>query len=53
MEKYKSLGKKTSYKFEYDKSVLETFNNKHPGPGLLGKIQLSGVYQPLSNYRPA
>lgn len=30
MEKYKSLGKKTSYKFEYDKSVLETFNNKHP-----------------------
>ena len=30
MENFKSLGKKTSIRFDYDKSVLETFDNKHP-----------------------
>jgi 7-cyano-7-deazaguanine reductase len=30
MKELKSLGKKTDYVFEYDKSLLETFDNKHP-----------------------
>lgn len=31
MKELKNLGKKTDYVFEYNKSVLETFDNKHPG----------------------
>jgi len=30
MENFKSLGKKSDFHFEYDKSVLESFENKHP-----------------------
>jgi 7-cyano-7-deazaguanine reductase len=30
MEKFKNLGKKSDFHFEYDKSVLEGFENKHP-----------------------
>lgn len=30
MEEFNSLGKKTPYHFEYDKGLLETFENKHP-----------------------
>jgi 7-cyano-7-deazaguanine reductase len=30
MEDFKSLGKSTLYTFNYDPSVLETFDNKHP-----------------------
>ncbi len=30
MENFKSLGNKTDYNFGYDKSVLESFDNKHP-----------------------
>jgi 7-cyano-7-deazaguanine reductase len=29
MENFKSLGNKTDFHFNYDKSVLETFENKH------------------------
>jgi 7-cyano-7-deazaguanine reductase len=29
MEDFKSLGKKTLYHFEYNKNLLETFDNKH------------------------
>lgn len=31
MTKFRNLGNKTVYKFDYDKSVLETFENKHSG----------------------
>jgi 7-cyano-7-deazaguanine reductase len=30
MEKFKNLGKKSDLHFEYDKSVLENFENRHP-----------------------
>lgn len=30
MKDLKNLGKRTNYIFEYDKSLLETFENKHP-----------------------
>lgn len=30
MENFKNLGKKSDLHFEYDKSVLESFDNKHP-----------------------
>ena len=30
MKELKNLGKKTDYVFDYDKSLLETFDNKHP-----------------------
>jgi 7-cyano-7-deazaguanine reductase len=30
MENFKSLGKKSDFHFEYDRSVLESFDNKHP-----------------------
>jgi 7-cyano-7-deazaguanine reductase len=30
MENFKSLGNKSNFHFNYDKSVLETFDNKHP-----------------------
>ena len=31
MDKLKSLGKSTTYGFNYNPEVLETFENKHPG----------------------
>jgi 7-cyano-7-deazaguanine reductase len=30
MESFKNLGKKSSLQFDYDKSVLESFENRHP-----------------------
>jgi 7-cyano-7-deazaguanine reductase len=30
MEDFKNLGKKSAYRFEYNKELLETFENKHP-----------------------
>ena len=30
MENFKNLGKKSDLHFDYDKSVLESFDNKHP-----------------------
>ena len=30
MENFKNLGKETDLHFDYDKSVLESFDNKHP-----------------------
>jgi NADPH-dependent 7-cyano-7-deazaguanine reductase QueF len=29
MDTFKSLGNKTEYHFQYDKTLLETFDNKH------------------------
>jgi 7-cyano-7-deazaguanine reductase len=31
MENFKNLGKESDFHFNYDKSVLESFENKHPG----------------------
>ena len=39
------------YPTDYAPEVLETFVNKHPRSRLLCKIQLSGIYQPMSHNR--
>ena len=41
----------TKYASDYAPEVLETFPNKHPDRDYF--VQLSGVYQPLPDYRTA
>lgn len=42
---------KTTYSMDYDPSVLESFNNKHPPKRLLCQVQLPWIYQSLPNHR--
>lgn len=38
MENFKNLGKSTSYKFDYNPEVLDSFPNKHPGNDYMVKF---------------
>ncbi len=53
MENFKNLGKKSDLHFDYDKSVLESFENKHPDRDYWVKFNCPEFTSLCPDYRPA